>query len=165
MTDQYIQSIDVEVRKKSKSMQWAGIGCILASLGFVLLSAFYSWWFMFGFALLAGCGGILLHFYNKTVKEYSYEFSKTRLRIISKDVVNRQRVYLDLLFKDAKRFEIMTDMYNEKSDLLCADNAFDRGVWQIVFEVDNQTRRLLFAPDEYMVALIDETINNRIENN
>ena len=47
MTDQYVQSIDVEVGKAAKYMQWAGIVLILASLGFILLSAFYSWWFTF----------------------------------------------------------------------------------------------------------------------
>ena len=99
MTDQYVQSIDVEVGKAAKYMQWAGIALILASLGFILLSAFYSWWFAFGFVALMAVGGVFLHFYNKTAKEYTYEFSRSRLRIIAKDVVNRQRVYLDLCGK------------------------------------------------------------------
>lgn len=94
----------------------------IASLGFILLSAFYSWWFTFGFVALMTAGGVLLHFYNKTAKEYTYEFSRSRLRIIAKDVVNRQRVYLDLLWKDVKSFEIMTGAYDEKRDLLCANN-------------------------------------------
>ena len=71
MTDQYVQSIDVEVGKAAKYMQWAGIALILASLGFILLSAFYSWWFTFGFVALMTAGGVLLHFYTKTAKEYT----------------------------------------------------------------------------------------------
>lgn len=162
MTDQYIQSIDVEVGKTAKYMQWAGIALILASLGFILLSAFYNWWFVFGFAVLLAGGGVLLHFYNKTAKEYTYEFSRSRLRIIAKDVVNRQRVYLDLLWKDAKSFGIMTDMYDAKRDLLCANKSYEKGVCQIVFRADNQTRRLLFVPDEYMSALISEMVGEQI---
>ena len=106
-------------------------------------------------------GGVLLHFYNKTAKEYTYEFSRSRLRIIAKDVVNRQRVYLDLLWKDVKSFDIMTGAYDEKRDLLCANKSYDVGVCQIVFRADNQTRRLLFMPDEYMSALVKETLKEQ----
>lgn len=129
---------------------------ILASLGFVLISAFYSWYFMFGFAALLASGAVCIHFYNKTAKEYTYEFSPSRLKIIEKDVVNRQRVYLDLLWKDVCNFEIMNDVYDEKSDLLCASKAYESGVWQIVFNVENEKKRLLFAPDDYLVLLIKE---------
>ena len=133
---------------------------ILASLGFVLISAFYSWYFMFGFAALLASGAVCIHFYNKTAKEYTYEFSPSRLKIIEKDVVNRQRVYLDLLWKDVCNFEIMNDVYDEKSDLLCASKAYESGVWQIVFNVENEKKRLLFAPDDYLVLLIKEIANN-----
>lgn len=133
---------------------------ILASLGFVLISAFYSWYFMFGFAALLASGAVCIHFYNKTAKEYTYEFSPSRLKIIEKDVVNRQRVYLDLLWKDVCNFEIMNDVYDEKSDLLCASKAYESGVWQIVFKVENEKKRLLFAPDDYLVLLIKEIANN-----
>lgn len=133
---------------------------ILASLGFILISAFYSWYFMFGFAALLASGAVCIHFYNKTAKEYTYEFSPSRLKIIEKDVVNRQRVYLDLLWKDVCNFEIMNDVYDEKSDLLCASKAYESGVWQIVFKVENEKKRLLFAPDDYLVLLIKEIANN-----
>lgn len=69
MTDNYSQSVDVEVSTSAKTMQWVGICLALASFGFVLLSAFYNWWLMFGFAALAIAGGVLIHFYNKTAKE------------------------------------------------------------------------------------------------
>ncbi len=133
---------------------------ILASLGFILISAFYSWYFMFGFAALLVGGAVCIHFYNKTAKEYTYEFSPSRLRVVEKDVVNRQRVYLDLLWKDVLGFEIMGDIYDEKTDLLCASKAYESGVWQIVFNVENEKKRLLFAPDDYLVCLIKEIVNN-----
>ena len=136
MTDQYVQSIDVEVGKAAKYMQWAGIALILASLGFILLSAFYSWWFAFGFVALMSAGGVFLHFYNNTAKAYTYEFSRSRLRIIA-------------------------GAYDEKRDLLCANKSYDVGVCQIVFRADNQTRRLLFMPDEYMSALVKETLKEQ----
>ena len=160
MTDHYSQTIDVEVSQKMRQLQWAGITMILASLGFILISAFYSWYFMFGFAALLVGGAVCIHFYNKTGKEYTYEFSPARLKVIEKDVVNRQRVYLDLLWKDVCGFEIMNDVYDEKSDLLCASKAYESGVWQIVFEVEKEKKRLLFAPDDYLVLLIKEIANS-----
>ena len=164
MTDHYSQTIDVEVSQKMRQLQWAGITIILASLGCILVSAFYSWYFMFGFAALLVGGAVCIHFYNKTAKEYTYEFSPSRLKVIEKDVVNRQRVYLDLLWKDVCGFEIMNDVYDAKLDLLCASKAYESGVWQIVFKVDNEKKRLLFAPDDYLVLLIKEIANNG-ENN
>lgn len=160
MTDHYSQTIDVEVSQKMRQLQWAGITMILASFGFILISAFYSWYFMFGFAALLVGGAVCIHFYNKTAKEYTYEFSPSRLKVIEKDVVNRQRVYLDLLWKDVYGFEIMNDVYDEKSDLLCASKAYESGVWQIVFKVENEKKRLLFAPDDYLVLLIKEIANS-----
>lgn len=158
MTDNYSQSIDVEVSQKARQLQWAGIGMILASMGFVLISAFYSWYFMFGFALLFVGGGVCVHFYNKTSKEYTYDFSTSKLRIVKKDVVNRQSVYVDLMWNDVESFEIMNDVYDEKSDLMCASKAYEQGVWQIVFWLSNEKKRLLFAPDDYLVALIKENL-------
>lgn len=160
MTDHYSQTIDVEVSQKMRQLQWVGISMILASLGFILISAFYSWYFTFGFAALLVGGAVCIHFYNKTAKEYTYEFSPSRLKVIEKDIVNRQRVYLDLLWKDVLGFEIMNDVYDEKSDLLCASKAYESGVWQIVFNVESEKKRLLFAPDDYLVCLIKEIVNN-----
>ena len=160
MVDNYSQSVEVDVTHHAKRLQWTGIFLVLFSLGFVVTSIFYSWYFMFGFAALLVGGAVCIHFYNKTAKEYTYEFSPSRLKVIEKDVVNRQRVYLDLLRKDVCGFEIMNDVYDEKSDLLCASKAYESGVWQIVFQVGNEKKRLLFAPDDYLVLLIKEIANS-----
>lgn len=64
MVAQYSCSVDVEVPKNKKIMQWAGIFAILFSLGFVMLSVFYSWYFMIAFAFFFAGGVVNLHFYN-----------------------------------------------------------------------------------------------------
>lgn len=65
------------------------------------------------------------------------------------------------MWKDVKSFEIMTGAYDVKRDLLCANKSYDVGVCQIVFRAGNQTRRLLFMPDEYMSALVKETLKEQ----
>lgn len=64
MVAQYSCSVDVEVPKNKKIMQWAGIFAILFSLGFIMLSVFYSWYFMIAFAFFFAGGVVNLHFYN-----------------------------------------------------------------------------------------------------
>lgn len=157
MVEQYSQTLEVEVGQKSKQKQWIGIALVLFSLGFLMLSIFYSWWFMFGFASIFVVGCIFIYSYNKTAKEYTYEFNPTRLTIACKDVVNRQKRILTLLLKDVQEFSVMSDIADD-DDLACCNKAYDMGVWQIIFMLDGKKRRLLFAPDEYMIALINEAI-------
>lgn len=165
MVEQYCQTLDVEVESKSKQKQWIGITLVLFSLGFLMLSIFYSWWFLFAFALTFTVGCLFIYLYNKTAKEYTYEFNPTRLTIASKDVVNRQKRVLTLLVKDICEFSIMSDMVDDDQDIVCCGKTYNMGVWQISFWLDGKMRRLLFVPDEYMIALIKEAIagNNKVE--
>lgn len=163
MVDNYTQAVEVTVGSKAKALQWSGIFFVLFSFGFIAVSAFYSWYFMFAFAVFFAVGIVNIHFYNRVVKEFFYEFSPTRFTVVKKDIVNKQTPVLSLLLKDAISFGIMTDMFDEGKgkDMLCCDKAYDRGVYQITFGLkDGTTRKVLFAPDEYMVALLNEALAN-----
>lgn len=161
MVEQYSQELEVEVKPQAKHKQLAGIFSVLFSMGFLVLSIFYSWWFMFGFAVIFAIGIVFIHSYNKTAREYTYELNRSSLTIVYKDVVNRQKRLLTLQLKDVESFEIMQDTYLEGSDILCCGNAYDNGVWQLVFSIDGKARRLLFAPDEYMCILLDEILKEK----
>lgn len=163
MVDNYTQAVEVTVGSKAKALQWSGIFFVLFSFGFIAVSAFYSWYFMFAFAVFFAVGIVNIHFYNRVAKEFFYEFSPTRFTVVKKDVVNKQTTVLSLLLKDAISFGIMTDMFDEGKgkDMLCCDKAYDRGVYQITFGLkDGTTRKVLFAPDDYMVALLNEALVN-----
>lgn len=165
MVEQYSQTIDVDVTKKSKLMQLAGIALVLASLGFLMVSIFFSWWFMFAFAALFTLGCIAIHLYNKVAKEFTYELNRTCLCVVAKDVVNRQKRILTLYLKDMRGFGVMSSMYDGKQDILCCNNCYNMGVYEIRFDFDGTDKRLLFAPDDYMIALLNEAIaeNNKVE--
>lgn len=183
MVDNYSQSVEVDVTHHAKRLQWTGIFLVLFSLGFVVTSIFYSWYFMIAFGVFFVAGIVCIHIYNQTAKEYIYEVSPTRLVIVKKDVVNKQSVVLSLLFKDVTSFGIMDDMYHDKvegEDVICCNSkvdvidysktfdilfcnkAYDMGVYQIVFMPEDTgiSQKVLFAPDEYMVALINEHIKS-----
>lgn len=157
MTDNYNQSVDVEISSSARAKQWSGIFGILFSLGFVMISIFYNWYFMIGFAVAFVFGAINLHLYNKTAREYLYEFSQNRITFVKKDVVNRQLRVLSLLIKDIRSFELMSDMCDDSATLYCS-KAYDMGVWQISYEYEGKIRKALFAPDDYMIALVKEAI-------
>lgn len=157
MVSQYSCSVDAEVPKIKKNMQWLGIFAVLFSLGFVILSVFYSWYFMIAFAFFFAGGAVNLHFYNATKKEFLYELSETRLTIVGKDVVNRQKRLASILLKDVTEFKILTDTCDGLDGLYCS-NAYDEGVYALTFKSDGKCKTIAFMPDEYMIALIKEDL-------
>ena len=70
MVDNYSQSVEVDVTHHAKRLQWTGIFLVLFSLGFVVTSIFYSWYFMIAFGVFFAAGIVCIHIYNQTAKEY-----------------------------------------------------------------------------------------------
>ena len=153
MTGQYTQTVEVVVDGKAKATQWIGIAAILLSLGFIILAAFVNWYLMFGFAAFLLIGIVQIHRYNLVAREYIYSYSDTRLVIAKKDVVNRTRRVLAVLFKDVTSFAPLEGL-SEDGDLVCCKNTGDMGVYELNFKAGDEVCRLLFAPDEYMTELI-----------
>ena len=153
MTGQYTQTVDVVVDGKAKRTQWIGIAAILISLGFIVLAAFLNWYLMFGFGAFLLIGVVQIHRYNLVAREYIYSYSDTRLVIAKKDVVNRTRRVLGVLFKDVISFAPLESL-SEDDDIVCCKNVSDMGVYELNFKVGEEVRRLLFAPDEYLTELI-----------
>ena len=99
-------------------------------------------------------------FLQATQKEYLYELSSTRLTIVGKDAVNRQKRLASILLCDVTSFEIMTDTADEFDALYC-NNAYDMGVYAITFKSDGKYKKIALMPDEYMVALINDLLKRK----
>ncbi|MDE6302521.1 MAG: hypothetical protein K2M36_02910 [Clostridia bacterium] len=160
MTESYSQSVEVEVSSKTKAMQWIGIAAILFSLGFLMITIFYRWYFVFPFIAILVVGCVYLHFYNTSAKEYTYEFSPKCLVVAKKDLLNKQRRMLVLIFSDVTEFCIMEGLADD-NDVTACGATHEQGVYQLVYRDGENMRRLLFAPDDYMTALIAETIKDK----
>ncbi len=158
MTEQYTQTVDAAVSGRSKATQWMGIASLLLALGFVILAAFVNWYLMFCFGAFAAIGVIETHRYNLTAKEYIYSFSPKRLVIAKRDVVNRTRRVLSVLFEDAASFKKLESIC-EDGDIVCCPNVGDEGVCELTFNDEKGERRLLFKPDEYMFELISNVFD------
>lgn len=159
MTQQYSQTVEVKLSSKTKSLQWIGIALILFSLGFLMLAIFLAWYFAFPFVVVLAVGAVYLHFYNTSAKEYTYEFSPISLVIAKKDLMGKQRRMLVLAFEDVQDFCIMEGLADNNDVTVCGATN-ECGVYQIIYKDGDSVRRLLFAPDDYMVALIKEALNN-----
>ena len=158
MNEQYSQTVEVSVPKGAKAKQWVGIGCILAALGFVMLSVFHSLLWLIAVALFAVAAVINIHFYNDTAREYSYDVSAQRIVIVKKDVVNRQRRLIAIPFENITSFGVMQSMLDE-DDIMAANAAYDDGVYELIFRDNDKLKRLLFAPDSYMIEIIKERVD------
>ena len=160
MTERYSQSVEVEVSSKTKAMQWIGIAAILLSLGFLMMAIFFKWYFVFPFLAILAVGCVYLHFYNTSAKEYTYEFSPKCLVVAKKDLLSKQRRMLVLMFDDVTEFALMDGLADD-SDVTACGATHERGVYQLIYKDGENTRRLLFAPDDYMTALIAETLKDK----
>ncbi|UKI21476.1 MAG: hypothetical protein L6V83_00290 [Christensenella sp.] len=87
-----------------------------------------------------------------------YELSETRLTIVGKDVVNRQKRLASILLKDVTEFGIMTDTSDRLDGLYC-QNAYDAGVYSLTFNSEGVKKTVAIMPDDYMIALLDEHLS------
>ncbi len=154
MNGNYSQTVEVEVTKSSKTKQYVGIGLVLLSLGFVMLAIFVDWLFMIGFGLAFTLGMVFVQVYNSVAREFVYDVSTKRLVITKKTVINRYKRVLVVLHSDVENLTIMQGLIDEASIVAC--NASDMGVCELNFKEGDNTKRLLFAPDDYMLALMKE---------
>lgn len=157
MTDNYSQSVEVQV--KSRAKQYLGIVAIFVAVGFLMMAIFLKWYYAFPCAAFLVFGAIYLHVFNKTPKEFYYDFSPVRLVIAKKDVMNKTARILSLLFEDVKSFCVMQGL-REENDVVACDSTTLSGVYEIVYAEGDKERRLLFAPDEYLVCLIEEKLKS-----
>lgn len=159
MTDNYTQTFEAIIPKHIRAYQACGIFFILFSVGFIILAALLSLYALIGFFLLFALGVVDLCVYNSSAKEYIYSFSPKRLVIDKKDVLNKCKRYVNVLFDDVAEFICDGSVeFNENTDILACSDASERGVCALVFNIEGKSKRLLFMPDEYMSELIKERI-------
>lgn len=164
MTERYSQTVEMTVSSKTKAMQWIGIASILFALGFLMLTIFLKWYFVFGFLAIFAIGAVYLHIYNASAKEYIYEFSPDRLKIAKKDLMGRTRLLLTLMLDDATGCGIMEGL-TEDGDVVACASSHEAGVYQLIYKEQDKLKRLLFAPDTYMTALLKETLGEKFKDN
>lgn len=157
MTDIYVQREEVALRKGARRDQILGMVLQLAGLGLIPVAVFFSYWVFFAVAV-ALAGGIWLtqRFYSSP-KEYEYAFTGTKLVVSRANIAGRGRRMLEIALSDVRSFTGFYDILTER-DFLAAESANMPEIKAMTFAVGDGVYRLLFAPDDYMTALISEKL-------
>ncbi len=86
--------------------------------------------------------------------------SPGRLVVAKKDLMGKTVKKLSLMLVDVKSLELMQGIADD-DDVIACDQTYDKGVYQLVYGEDGSVRRLLFAPDDYMLALLKEALRDK----
>lgn len=159
MIDNYTQTIECEISKEARKKQLLGVGFVFLAFVCLTVAATVNWWVAIGAGIFAVSGGIFLHLFNDTAKEYTYEFSTSCIVISKKDAVNRQHRILTLYYKDVVSFGILEGLLCD-DDVVATDKCGSIGVYEINYVEDGVAKRLCLVPDDYMIALLSEAIAN-----
>ncbi len=162
MNQNYTQTVEIDVDKQSKTKQYVGIALVLVSFGFVFLSIFVNWFCMIGFGLSFALGMASIQLYNSVAKEFVYDFSSARFVVTKKTVINRYKRVLVLLHNDVENLRLMQNLLDDACIIAC-NKTHAAGVYELIFKEGEHLRRLLFEPDEYMLALMLQTYGDKCE--
>lgn len=160
MTDNYTQTVELKMSGNTRLKQILGLVLILLGVGLFAVAATANWFITIPAVFLVVGGGVYLHLFNKTAKEYVYGFNYQRLVISKKDSVNRQKRILSVEVDKIISFEIMQSLPNVGDTIAVADVG-EMGVYELTFSCENGESKLFFKPDEYMVALINDCLDSR----
>lgn len=157
MTNQYVQIVDVELRKGARRDQIGGIVLQLLGIGLILVAVFVSYYSFIAVGILLAAGIYLTQRFYSTAKQFEYDFSTERLVISRTNIVNRRKRILEVVFPDVTSFTYFKDMIME-GDIIATDNARGEDVKTMTFRADGKEFRLLFSPDDYLSELIGDRL-------
>lgn len=162
MTDNYEQNVEIDLPKGARYKQFGGLLLILLSLGFIMLGVFFSYYFFIGAGILLVAGVAVTHVYNKTVLKYTYSYNNERIVFITTSVIGRTEKNISVLWEDVDEYGDFLDLVEARDFIMCA-NPREYGIKALTFHLENgEMHRILFAPDDYMKALIDENYKYNI---
>ncbi len=157
MTDRYTQTIECEISREDRRKQIISILLFLIGVALIAIAGVISWFILIAACVVLAGGGFFLHLFNKTAKEFIYDFSYERLVFARKDAVNRTKRVLTLNFDDVVSFEILSGIV-DNNILIATDDVGDMGVYQLEYKEGDSLKKLCFKPDDYMVAIIKERV-------
>lgn len=157
MTNQYVQTVEVDLRQGARRDQILGIVLQLLGLGLILAGVFVSYYFFIAVAFALAVGIYLTQRFYSTAKQFEYDFNNERLVISRTNIVNHRRRILEIVYGDVKSFTYFRDVVFP-TDIVATGKATAQDVKAMIFTADGKEMRLLFEPDDYMALLISERL-------
>ncbi len=163
MTDNYTQSIEVPMSKSTRLKQIICLCLFLIAITLLIISATVNWYIAIAGAVVGYLGGVYLHLFNKSPKQYIYNCSRERIVISMTDVANRTKRIASIEYQDVKRFEVFSDLA-DNIDVNATSNIGNVGVYLLEYNEGIIERKLCFEPDDYMIAFIKQNLTNSRKN-
>ena len=163
MTEQYVQTVDVDTSLRTKLLFIVGLAVLLVSLVFIIVAVLVNYWFFVGFGSLFVLGFVLVQMFESAASQYIYGVSTKRIVIYKKNNAHNGKRIANVTFDNVKRFEEFCDIVEDK-DIVACKNTSESGVYALVFndEQEKTVKRILFSPDEYLIAFIKENLSKEV---
>lgn len=157
MTENYVQKVEIPLRKGARRDQILGIVFQLMGLGLIPVAIFFDYLVFIAVAVPIALGIWLTQRFYSTAREFEYAFTGKRLVISRTNIVGRGRRMLEIAFSDVKSFTCFYDIAIQ-GDFVAAEDLHSPDVKALVFAAGDGEYRLLFTPDDYMTALISDRL-------
>lgn len=157
MTENYVQKVEIPLRKGARRDQILGIVFQLMGLGLIPVAIFFNYLVFIAVAVPIALGIWLTQRFYSTAREFEYAFTGKRLVISRTNIVGRGRRMLEIAFSDVKSFTRFYDIAIQ-GDFVAAEDLHSPDVKALVFAAGDGEYRLLFTPDDYMTALISDRL-------
>ena len=162
MTEYYVQTLDVETSAKDKAKLIGGALLMLFSLAFLIVAVLVNYWFFIGFGAFIVSGMILVQIYESLAAKFCYSTSEKRIVVSKKNNAGNGKRLASVEFASIKRIERFCDIVS-KDDIVACDNTGDQDVYALVYQADGVNKRILFKPDDYLIALLKEIMPEKFE--
>ncbi len=163
MTEQYTQVVEVKTQNADKIKLILGILLCMLSLVFFVVAILKNRLFFIGFGVLLALGFVFIQLFESAPSVFIYSISPKSLVISKKNNAHNTKRVVCISLENIVRFEAFSDILDNK-DIVACESVSNSGVYSIVYkdkmkddfgEIEKYSR-LLFSPDDYLLALLQE---------
>ena len=161
MTEQYVQTVDVNTSAKTKAIFIGGIVALMASLAFLIVAVLKNHWFFVGFGVLFLLGFALVQVFESAPSQFIYGVSSKRIVFSKRNNAHNTKRIVSVPFDKIIDFAEFGDLV-EAGDIIACENVGDAGVYAIAFcDEENKQKRILFNPDDYLTVFLNENLKEK----
>lgn len=144
--------------KKVKNTLFVSYAIKTISLIFIVLSAIFSFYYLFGFAVLFLIGVAIKQSTLERIASFEYFLVRNELIVSAFTNFGAKKYTVKIPLKNVLEFESVSEIKLSKNDIFAAPDG--KSIMKIRFNDNSLTRNLYFSPSLYLEALIRERKND-----
>ncbi len=160
LATRYNQIVEMVDTEKINWLHIGGIAIVLLSFTFVACAIALNVLYVIGFVLLFSIGVIIVEFFQHSTKEIEYVMNETRISFQKKMMNSKVKDIISVPFENVVSYSLFSDFANEKDLILTNCISSKSTMKMLVDQKDGTTKTIIFSPDDYLKALLDEILVN-----